>query len=115
MHEPHAQIEIQAAMDQLVASGAEVGLQVAVIKNGRVMVDAVSGFADPRTGAAVSGSTLFYAASTAKGVASSIAHILVERGELDYDMRVVDVWPEFGAHGKERVTLRHALLHTAGV
>jgi CubicO group peptidase (beta-lactamase class C family) len=59
--------------------------------------------------------TLFHAASTAEGVASSVAHVLVERGELDYDMRAVNVWPEFGAHGKDRVTLRHVLLHTAGV
>ena len=58
---------------------------------------------------------MFWAASTAKGVATSVAHVLVERGELDYDMRVIDVWPEFGSHGKDKVTLRHVLLHTAGV
>jgi CubicO group peptidase (beta-lactamase class C family) len=59
--------------------------------------------------------TLFWAASTAKGVASAVAHVLVERGELAYDLRAVDVWPEFGAHGKDQVTLRHVLLHIAGV
>jgi hypothetical protein len=46
---------------------------------------------------------------------SSLAHVLVERDQLDYDMRVLDVWPEFGADGKNKVTLRHVLLHTAGV
>lgn len=102
-------------MDALVASGAETGIQVAVMKNGRVVVDGVSGVADPRTGAVVSSDTLFYAASTAKGVASSVAHVLAERGDIDYDMRVVEVWPEFGSLGKETVTLRHVLLHTAGV
>jgi CubicO group peptidase (beta-lactamase class C family) len=30
-------------------------------------------------------------------------------------MRAVDVWPEFGSHGKDKVTLRHVLLHTARV
>ena len=115
MNDERIQAEIQAAINELVTSGAEIGLQVAVIKNGRVVTDAVSGTADPRTGAAVSGDTLFWAASTAKGVATSVAHVLVERGELDYDMRVVDVWPEFGSHGKDKVTLRHVLLHTAGV
>ena len=59
--------------------------------------------------------TLFWAASTAKGVASAVAHVLVERGELAYDLRAVEVWPEFGAHGKDRVTLRQVLVHTAGV
>jgi CubicO group peptidase (beta-lactamase class C family) len=40
---------------------------------------------------------------------------LLERGDLSEDTRVVDVWPEFGAHGKDKVTVRHVLLHTAGV
>jgi CubicO group peptidase (beta-lactamase class C family) len=106
---------IQEAIDELVSSGKEIGLQVAVIRDGRLVVDAVSGVADPRTGAGVVGDTLFYAASTAKGVATSLVHVLVERSVLDYDMRVIDAWPEFGSHGKEQVRLRHVLLHTAGV
>ena len=88
MNDERIQAEIQAAINELVTSGAEIGLQVAVIKNGQVVADAVSGTADPRTRVAVSGDTLFWAASTAKGVATSVAHVLVERGELDYDMRV---------------------------
>ncbi len=109
------QSPIQEAIDELISSGKEIGLQVAVIRDGRLVVDAVSGVADPRTGAVVAGDTLFYAASTAKGVATSLAHVLVERTVLDYDMRLIDVWPEFGSHGKEQVTLRHVLLDTAGV
>jgi CubicO group peptidase (beta-lactamase class C family) len=115
MNSERARVEIQAAMDESVAAGAETGLQATVIKHGQVVVDACSGIADPGSRAPVSGDTSFWAASTAKGVASSLAHVLVERGELDYDMRAVEVWPEFGAHGKDRVTLRHVLLHTAGV
>ncbi|HEY0753951.1 MAG TPA: pyridoxamine 5'-phosphate oxidase family protein [Ktedonobacteraceae bacterium] len=37
------QLEIQAAIDQLVASGKQIGLQVAVIKHGRLLLDAVGG------------------------------------------------------------------------
>jgi len=97
---------VDALLDELVGSGADVGLQVAVIRHGRTVVEAVRG-AGP--------GTLFWAGSTAKGVAASVAHVLVEQGALAYDMRVADVWPEFGAHGKGGVTLRHVLLHTAGV
>ena len=110
-----AQARIQDMADELVGCGAEIGLQVAVIKNGLVAADVVSGVADPRTGAAVAPDRLFWAAYTAKGGAATVAHVLVERGELDYDTRAADVWPEFGSHGKDKVTLRHVLLHTAGV
>ncbi len=102
-------------LGELVASGAETGLQVAVLHDGEVVVDAVAGLADPHTAAPVTANTLFFAASTGKGVAASVAHTLVDRGALSYDQRVADVWPEFSAHGKDRVTLRDVLLHTAGV
>lgn len=109
------QPRVQEAIDRLVADGVEVGLQVAVVHRGEVVVDAVSGKADSEHGTAVTPDTLFFATSTAKGVASAVAHVLVERGELTYDLRVADVWPEFAAHGKGGVTLRHVLMHTAGV
>src|SRR3954468_13257575 len=105
------QPRVQAAIDELVASGAEVGLQVAVLHEGRVVVDAVAGAADADAATPVDPSTLFFAASTGKGVAASVAHVLVERGDLSYDQRVADVWPEFGAHGKDGVTLRDVLVH----
>jgi CubicO group peptidase (beta-lactamase class C family) len=106
---------VDALLDDVVGSGVEVGLQVAVIRNGHTLVDTARGASDPRTGAPVDRDTLFWAGSTAKGVASSVAHVLIERGVVTDDMRVVDVWPEFGARGKDKVTLRHVLLHTAGV
>jgi CubicO group peptidase (beta-lactamase class C family) len=108
-------LAVDALLDELVASGAEVGLQVAVIRHGETLVDAACGVADPHTGAPVERDTLFWAGSTAKGVAAAVAHVLVDRGALADDMRVAEVWPEFGAHGKDRVTLRHVLMHTAGV
>ena len=58
------------AAGELVAAGTETGLQVAVLRHGRVLADVVSGVADPQTAQPVSHGTLFYAASTAKGVAA---------------------------------------------
>jgi len=109
------QAEVQAAADEMVAAGTETGLQIAVHRYGRVVADVVSGVADAGTAAPVSHGTLFYAASTAKGVAASLAHALAERGDITYDLRLARVWPEFAAHGKEDTTLRHVLLHTAGL
>ena len=115
MSEGHLAVAVDELLDVLIGSGAEVGLQVAVIRDGRTLVDAARGVADPRRGEPVDRGTLFWSGSTAKGVATSVAHVLLERGDLREDMRVVDVWPEFGAHGKDKATVRHVLLHTAGV
>ncbi len=115
MADGELQRRVQLAIDEFVASGAETGLQVAVLHRGESVVNAVAGVADQRTGLAVGPDTLFQATSTAKGVASSVAHLLVERGELADGQRVADVWPEFAAHGKDGVTLADVLTHTAGV
>jgi CubicO group peptidase (beta-lactamase class C family) len=48
-------------------------------------------------------------------VASTVAHVLVERDVFSYDTPVVEVWPEFGAYSKDSATLRHVLTHSAWV
>src|ERR1700687_529704 len=109
------QKQVQKAIDELVDSGAERGLQVSAYKNGKLVVDAVAGIADPKTGRPVTSDTPFYNYSIGKGATSTVAHVLAERGLFRYDTPVVDLWPEFGAHGKERVTVRHVLSHSGGV
>ena len=106
---------VQAVLDELVEDGDEVGLQAVVMKDGALVADAQSGVADPASGEPVSAGTLFFAGSTAKGVLSSLVHALVAAGRLDYDLRLAEVWPEFAAHGKGNVTVRHVLMHQAGV
>jgi CubicO group peptidase (beta-lactamase class C family) len=109
------QRQVQEAIDQLVESHAERGLQVAVYRHGEQVMDAVAGVADPATGRPVAPDTLFFSYSIGKGVAATVVHVLAERGVLGYDTRIVELWPEFGAHGKESATVRHALSQSAGV
>jgi CubicO group peptidase (beta-lactamase class C family) len=109
------QHRVQDVVDELVASGAETGLQVAVHHRGHRIVDVVAGAADGTTGRPVTPQTLFFSFSTAKGVAALIAHLLVGNGLVGYDTPVAEVWPEFGAHGKETAPLRHVLTHTMGL
>ncbi|MFL5803407.1 MAG: serine hydrolase domain-containing protein [Roseiflexaceae bacterium] len=109
------QKQVQHAIDQLVESGAERGLQVAVYRHGDLVVDAVAGVADSATGRPVTSDTPFYSTSTGKGVTATVVHVLAERGVLSYGTPIVELWPEFGAHGKERATMRHALTHSVGV
>ncbi|HEV8570014.1 MAG TPA: serine hydrolase domain-containing protein [Actinoplanes sp.] len=106
---------VQHAIDERVEAGTEIGVQVAVYRHGELIVDAVAGLADPDTGRPVDSGTPFYTWSMGKAMTATIVHILVERGLFGYDTPIADLWPEFGAHGKEHATVRHALTHTAGV
>ncbi len=109
------QKRVQEVIGQLVESGAERGVQVAVYRYGELLVDAVGGIADPETGRPVTSDTPFYNFSIGKGVTATVVHVLAERGDLTYDTAIADVWPEFAAHGKETATVRHALNHSLGI
>ncbi|TMF19306.1 MAG: beta-lactamase family protein [Chloroflexi bacterium] len=107
--------QVQKAIDEMVESGRERGLQVAVYHRGQQIVDAVAGVADPATRRPYTSETPVYCYSVVKAAASTLVHMLVERGRFGYDTPVAELWPEFAAHGKERVKVRHVLNHTAGV
>ena len=107
--------KVRTVLESLVAETPEIGLQVAAYVDGELVIDAWAGMADAAAGRPVDGDTLFMLSSTTKGVTATCMHLCVEKHGLSYDMPIVEVWPEFGAHGKERATLRHALAHQTGV
>ena len=109
------QARIQEHLDALVRTGAETGVQVAAFRNGALLVDAVAGTADPASGRPMTSSTPIFSFSTGKNVAATLAHVLIDRGVLDADRPITDLWPEFGANGKRDATLRHVLTHTVGL
>src|SRR5438093_13541458 len=106
---------VQEAIDRLVESGVERGIQVAVYHRGEPVVEAVAGVADPATGRLVRNDTPFYNFSIVKGAAATIVHILVDRGLFGYDTPVAKIRTDFGARGKQEVTIREVLNHSAGV
>ncbi len=89
------QNQVQSAIDQLVESGAERGLQVAVYWDGDLVGDTVAGIADPSAGRPVTSGTPFYNFSICKAAASTVAHMLAETGLFGYDTPIVEIWPEF--------------------
>jgi CubicO group peptidase (beta-lactamase class C family) len=107
--------QVTSVLQGLVETGQDVGVQVAAYLNGELVIDTWAGVADPETGRAVDGDSMFTVFSTSKGPASTCIHQLVERGKLFYDEPIAKYWPEFAAKGKAAVTLRHALTHRSGV
>lgn len=58
---------------------------------------------------------LFLVASISKPVTATAVMMLVERGLLALDDRVVDFVPAFGENNKQDVRIRHLLTHTSGL
>ena len=112
---PAAQKAVQTAIDEAVASGQEIGVQVAAYLDGRLVVDAWGGLADETSGLPVNGDTLFNVFSVTKAVAATALHRQAELGLVDYDAPVTRYWPEYGQAGKERTTVRDVLTHRAGI
>lgn len=90
------------------------GAAVCVYHRGRCVVDLWGGVRN-RLGAPWRADTMAPSFSTTKGVASTLVHIMVDRGLLDYDERVAHYWPGFARSGKQDITLRHVLTHQSGL
>jgi CubicO group peptidase (beta-lactamase class C family) len=97
------------------AQRGELGASVCLIVGGDVVVDMWGGVADTRTDAPWKKDTLSIVFSCTKGATALCAHILASRGQLDLDAPVATHWPEFGQRGKESVTTRMMLDHSAAV
>ncbi|WP_189919556.1 serine hydrolase domain-containing protein [Kitasatospora xanthocidica] len=110
-----AQRRVEEILDEVTRSGAELGVQVAAWLDGEPVVDAWAGLADRASGRPMGPDTLVPAWSTGKGVAAALVAVLVDRGALAYGDPVARYWPEFGAAGKDRITVGHVLSHTAGL
>ncbi len=98
----------------LVSAGSERGA-LAVAIDGHVVVDIHGGAADPLSGRPWRKDTLACCFSVTKGVFSLLAHLLIDRGSLDPDRRVADLWPEFAAGGKGDITIADVMTHRAGL
>src|SRR6201999_4591166 len=53
--------------------------------------------------------------SVSKGATATMAHMLAQRGQLDFAAPIAKYWPEFAANGKEKITIADAMAHKAGL
>lgn len=95
--------------------GIEVGASVSAYHRGEKVVDLWGGYRDRERTEAWEEDTLVNVYSTTKGMGTLAVALAVEAGRLRYEAPVVEYWPEFGAEGKERVTVAQLLSHQAGV
>ncbi len=103
--------EFESNLDQ----GLDVGASVAVFVDGDPVVDLWGGHLDSGRTEPWHEDTIINVFSTTKTMTALCAHMLADRGELDFHAPVAKYWPEFAASGKEGVQVRHLMSHTAGL
>ncbi len=102
-----------AALAHGIERGLHPGAMLYASIDGKPVADLALG--EARAGTPMTpDSMVVWFSMTKPSVAVSIAQQW-ERGALELDDPVVRYVPEFGAHGKDRITLRHLLTHTAGI
>jgi CubicO group peptidase (beta-lactamase class C family) len=110
-----AQEAVSALLDELVAEGSEIGIQVCAYRGDDCIVDTWAGAVASGMAAPVTPDTLFNVFSVSKAVAATAVHLQAQRGFIDYDAPVARYWPEFSEAGKGDVTVRQVLSHVSGV
>lgn len=106
---------VAKAFEKNFTEFGEVGARVTIYKGDEAVVDLCGGFIDePRTKPWTT-ETLVCTMSISKGIVALAAHLLADRNYLDYDAPVAKYWPEFGAAGKEAITVRQLLSHQASL
>ncbi len=109
--------EVDRVLEQAIADRAFPGAVVAVGHRGKLAYLRAFGHQRYDDGApAVAVDTLYDLASLTKVVVTtSLAMMMVDEGRLDLDAPVQSYLPRFAGPGKERVTVRHLLTHSAGI
>jgi CubicO group peptidase (beta-lactamase class C family) len=95
------------------ARRGEQGAAVSITVGGRTVAELWGGARGP--GQPWTGDTLVNVFSVGKGVLAACLARLTGRRRLDPDQPVTRYWPEFGAAGKDRITVRELLSHQAGL
>lgn len=93
----------------------EIGASVCVFHAGQKVVDLWGGWADAEARRPWERDTVAILFSATKGLAAMTMLALADAGLVDYDAPIARYWPEFGAAGKEAITVRMLMNHRAGL
>jgi CubicO group peptidase (beta-lactamase class C family) len=106
---------VREAFEANFGERAELGAAASVLHRGRSAADLWGGWLDEGRTRPWQSDTIVHVYSTTKPMVATCALLLVDRGALRLDEPVARYWPEFGAAGKEAITVRQLLSHRAGL
>ena len=94
---------------------AELGASFAIYKDGQPLIHMLGGWANRQKTDPISAETLFAVFSSGKVPAALVMAWLVDQDRIGYDQTAASIWPEFGANGKENITIGDMLSHQTGL
>jgi len=107
---------VRDAFRENLESGWEPdGAALTVYHKGKLVVDLWGGYADKESRRLWKQDSLAVIFSATKAVSALCIGILVDRGLLKYEDKLISFWPEFGKNGKEGITVQWVLSHMAGL
>lgn len=98
--------ELRARARREIDEGVLPSCQLALARNGRLLLFETIGDADP--------ASRYVIFSMTKGVIAGAIWMLVGEGRLTWDTRAAELIPEFATNGKDVVTVEQLLTHTSG-
>ncbi|QZD89251.1 beta-lactamase family protein [Qipengyuania aurantiaca] len=105
---------VQAFTAALEARTA-LGAACTIYHRGEKVVDLQGGWKTTDRTRAWDSDTATLVYSLTKGLTGIAAAVAVSRGLFSYEERVADIWPEFAAHGKDRMSVGEALSEQGGL
>lgn len=93
--------------------GVQPGVAVAVVQDGKLVLERAYGYADIGAQTPITAGTAFDLASVSKQFGAMAIMLLEEEGKLSYDDTIGKYVPELKVY--DGVTIRHLLLHTGGL
>lgn len=105
--------QVAEAFERNFTERGELGAAFAAYHRGELVVDLWGGTADPDTGRPWDRDTIHLMFSGTKGLTAACVLLLVQRGLITLDDPLSRYWPEFGAKGKEKITIAEVLSHQA--
>ena len=103
---------VKQLFEEQMGAMAEQQAQLCVYYRGEKVVDV---WADMTGEGDFSADSIVNVFSSGKSLEAIAVAALVGKGLLDYDAKIADYWPEFGANGKEGLTVADLMRHEAGL
>ena len=106
---------VKDLLEQGIQDGLHPGAQLCVALDGEVVADFAVGESVVATGTSITPDSIMPLFSSAKPLTAVAIGVLADTGRLNLDDPVATCIPEFAAHGKSSIQIKHVLNHTSGL